>query len=164
MSKNNTLPFKKEFGYIRLARIIKPGSSKLSEILSTFGNIESINALKYEDWASSGILSKAELSRVENISSEEIYEVIKYCTINNIRIITPEDEEYPINFKYIENPPTVIYARGSKLDSGTPHIGVVGARKSTEFGQKAAYSLGAKLALSGFTVVSGGAVGIDSMA
>ena len=164
MSKNNTLPFKKEFGYIRLARIIKPGSSKLSEILSTFGNIESINALKYEDWADSGILSKAELSRVENISSEEIYEVFKYCTINNIRIITPEDEEYPINFKYIENPPTVLYARGNKLDSKTPHIGIVGARKSTEFGKKAAYSLGAKLALSGFTVVSGGAVGVDSMA
>ena len=164
MSKNNTLPFKKEFGFIKLARILKPGSSKLNEILSTFGNIESINALKYEDWAGSGILSKAELSRVENISSEEIYEIIKYCAINNIRIITPEDEEYPINFKYIENPPTVLYARGNKLDSKTPHIGIVGARKSTEFGKKAAYSLGAKLALSGFTVVSGGAVGVDSMA
>lgn len=164
MSKNNKLPFTKEFGYIRLARIIKPGSSKLGVILGAFGDIERINSLKYEDWAESGILSKAELSRVEKISSDEIYEVIKYCKLNDIRIITPEDKEYPRNFKYILDPPTVLYARGNKLDSSAPTIGIVGARKSSEFGQKAAYSLGAKLALSGFTVVSGGAVGVDSMA
>lgn len=164
MSKNNKLPFTKEFGYIRLARIIKPGSSKLGVILGAFGDIERINSLKYEDWAQSGILSKAELSRVEKISSDEIYEVIKYCKLNDIRIITPEDKEYPRNFKYILDPPTVLYARGNKLDSSAPTIGIVGARKSSEFGQKAAYSLGAKLALSGFTVVSGGAVGVDSMA
>lgn len=164
MSKNNKLPFTKEFGYIRLARIIKPASSKLGIILSTFGDIERINALKYEDWAKSGILSKAELSRVERVLSDEIYEVIKYCKLNDIRIITPEDEEYPRNFKYILDPPTVLYARGNKLDSSAPTIGIVGARKSSELGQKAAYSLGAKLALAGFTIVSGGAVGIDSMA
>ncbi|MBQ3088655.1 MAG: DNA-processing protein DprA [Clostridia bacterium] len=161
---NNKLPFTKEFGYIRLQRILKPGSHKLREVLDTFGDIERITALSLKEWIESRILTTAELARINKISNDEIYEIIKYCKFNEIRIITPEDTEYPTNFKYIENPPVVIYARGNTLDNTAPTIGIVGARKATEFGHKAAYSLGARLALAGFTVVSGGAVGVDSMA
>lgn len=164
MKNLGATPFTKEFGYIRLARILRPGSTKLNAVLKEFGNIERINSLTLKEWIESRILTPYELARIEKIDSGEIYEIIKYCKFNDIRIITPEDDEYPYNFKLIENPPTVIYARGKNLKSLEPMIGVVGARKSTEFGNKAAYSLSAKLALSGFTVISGGAVGVDSMA
>lgn len=161
---NYKVPFSKEFGYIRLQRILKPGSGKLNEVMGRFGDIEKVNSLSLKEWIESGILTPYELARIKKISNDDIYEVIKYCKFNGIRIITPEDAEYPKNFRYIENPPTVIYVRGKMLDSSAPIIGIVGARKSTEFGNKAAYSLGARLALSGFTVVSGGALGVDSMA
>lgn len=157
-------PFTKEFGYIRLARILKPGSRKVFDILNTFGSIERINALTVKEWIESTLLTPGEIAGIKRINDSEIYEIIKYCKVNGIRIITPEDDEYPNNFRYIENPPTVLYARGERLDSTAPIIGIVGARKSTEFGNKAAYSLAAKLALCGFTVVSGGAVGVDSFA
>ena len=162
----NTLkiPFTKEFGYIRLARILKPGSVKFNEVMDTFLDIERVNSLSLKQWIESRILTPYELKRIEKISNDEIYEVIKYCKFNGIRIITPEDDEYPQKLRYIENPPTVLFARGKRLDDEEPTIGIVGARKCTEFGQKAAYSLGAKLALAGFTVISGGAIGVDSMA
>ena len=161
---NYKIPFTKEFGYIRLARILKPGSSKLRDVMDAFGSIERVNSLSLKEWIESGILTPYELARINKISNDEIYDVIKYCKFNGIRIITPEDEEYPANLNLIENPPTVLFARGKKLDGSAPTIGIVGARKSTELGNKAAYSLGARLALSGFTIVSGGAVGVDSMA
>ena len=161
---NYKLPFTKEFGYIRLSEILKPGSAKFNEVMDTFEDIERVNSLTLKEWIESRILNTAELARINRISNEHIYNVIKYCKFNNIRIITPEDAEYCRNFRYIENPPVVLYARGKMLDDSTPAIGIVGARKCTEFGQKAAYSLGAKLALSGFTVISGGAVGVDGMA
>ena len=162
---NNAVPpFTKEFGYIKLARILKPGSRKLMEVLNTFGSIERISALTLKEWIESTILTPAELAGIKRINDSEIYEIIKYCKLNGIRIITPEDDEYPNNLRYIENPPTVLYARGERLDSTAPIIGIVGARKSTDFGNKAAYSLAAKLAMCGFTVISGGAVGVDSFA
>lgn len=162
---NNAVPpFTKEFGYIKLARILKPGSRKLMEVLNTFGSIERISALTLKEWIESTILTPAELAGIKRINDSEIYEIIKYCKLNGIRIITPEDDEYPDNLRYIENPPTVLYARGERLDSTAPIIGIVGARKSTDFGNKAAYSLAAKLAMCGFTVISGGAVGVDSFA
>ncbi len=164
MNKNSRPPFTKEFGYIRLGRILKPGSTKGLEILEAFGSIEKINSLTYKEWKDSGLLSSNELNRVKNINDAEIYEIVKYCKFNGIRVITPEDSEYPERLKYIENPPIAIYARGKRLDDSLPVIGIVGARKSTEFGNKAAYSLAAKLSLCGFTIISGGAVGVDSFA
>lgn len=161
---NSKIPFTKEFGYIRLAEILKPGSDKLNEVMDTFGDIEKVNSLTLKQWIESRILNAYELARIERISADHIYDVIKYCKLNGIRIITPEDAEYPTNLRYIENPPVTLYARGRILDNSAPTIGIVGARKCTEFGQKAAYSLGARLALSGFTIVSGGAIGVDSMA
>ncbi len=157
-------PFTKEFGYVRLGFILGAGSHNFPEIIETFGDIERINALTYNEWAESKLLKPAQLARVKNVSAEVIYETIKYCKLNDIRIITPENSEYHPNFKYIEDPPVVLYARGQKIDTSAPHIAIVGARDATDFGKKAAYSLGAKLALSGFTVVSGGALGVDCMA
>ncbi len=164
MKKSDCKPFTKEFGYIRLARILKPGNPKLSEILKAFGDIERISSLTLKEWIESAILTTSELARIKQLKNDDIYEIIDYCRANNIRIITYEDAEYPPSFRLIENPPAVIYARGKRLDETVPTIGIVGARKSTEFGNKAAYSLAARLALSGFTVISGGAVGVDSMA
>ena len=161
---NSKIPFTKEFGYIRLAQILKPGSPKLNEVMDTFEDIERVNSLTLKQWIESRLLTTSELARIEHISNNRIYDIIKYCKFNDIRIITPEDAEYPVNLRYIENPPITLYARGRALDNSAPTIGIVGARKSTEFGQKAAYSLGARLALSGFTIISGGAVGVDSMA
>lgn len=161
---NGKIPFTKEFGYIRLAEILKPGSSKLNEVMDTFEDIERVNSLSLKQWIESRILTTAELARIERVSAEHIYDVIKYCKLGGIRIITPEDEEYPTKLRYIENPPAVLFARGRRLENSEPTIGIVGARKCTEFGRKAAYSLGAKLALAGFTVISGGAVGVDGMA
>ena len=93
----NTLkiPFTKEFGYIRLARILKPGSVKFNEVIDTFLDIERVNSLSLKQWIESRILTPYELKRIEKNSNDEIYEVIKYCKFNVIRIITPEEDEYP---------------------------------------------------------------------
>lgn len=160
----NKPQFTKEYSYIWLSRVLGAGSNRLYDVLALRENIQQILSLSFEEWKLSGILSPSELKRLKSINSDEIYATIEYCKENNIRIITPEDSEYPNGFRSIENPPAVIFARGLPLESDTPKIAIVGARKATDFGKKAAYSLAAKLALAGFTVVSGGAKGVDGMA
>lgn len=160
----NSNSFSKEYGYIFLSRVLGAGSNKLYDVLSLKSTVEEICNMPFDEWQASGILSSGELKRLKNINPTEIYSVIDYCKENGIRILTPEDSEYPSGFRSIENPPAVIFARGMLLESDTPKIAIVGARKATDFGKKAAYSLAAKLALSGFTVISGGAKGVDAMA
>ncbi len=159
-SLKNTSPF----AYIWLARVLGPGNAKSFEIMERFSGAETLCTMDSTELKNTGVFSKAELNRAAGIEPESILKTIEYCKKNAIRIITPLDSEYPAGFGFIEMPPLVIYARGEILDNSRPCFGMVGSRKSTDFGLKAAYSLSARLSLSGFTVVSGGALGIDSMA
>ena len=78
-------------------------------------------------------------------------------------ILTLEDERYPPLFRTIYDPPCVVYARGA-ADLSRPSIAVVGARRATEYGLNVAEKIARDLSLSGLSVVSGGARGIDSAA
>jgi len=51
-----------------------------------------------------------------------------------------------------------------RFDPSTPTIAVVGARKTTEYGREVTKLLTAELVLSGFTIVSGLALGVDAVA
>ena len=72
---NYKLPFTKEFGYIRLSEILKPGSAKFNEVMDTFEDIERVNSLTLKEWIESRILNTAELARINRISNEHIYNV-----------------------------------------------------------------------------------------
>lgn len=152
------------FYYLWLQRVIGVGSNKLRDVIEYFGSAKEVFLAGDIALLESDIFSKSEIAESVRISEEEILDVIDYCNKNSIRIITPEDEEYPQSLNYIEAPPTVLFVKGNRLDMSVPHFGIVGSRKASEFGQKAAFSLGARLSLSGFTIVSGGALGIDKMA
>lgn len=164
MKELQNRPVTKAYAYLYIARLLGAGSPKLYDLLSLRPEVEQICQMSVADWRETGLLTPGELRRVDRIIAKSIWETLDYCAAHDIRVITPEDAEYPAGFRGIENPPAILFARGLPLDGSAPTIGIVGARKSTEFGQKAAYSLSAKLALAGFTVVSGGAVGIDNMA
>ena len=56
-------PFTKEFGYVRLGFILGAGSHNFPEIIETFGDIEKINALTYNEWAESKLLKPAQLKK-----------------------------------------------------------------------------------------------------
>ncbi len=72
---------------------------------------------------------------------------------------------YPMLLRGIEDPPVVLYLKGLLAPEHLFHsIAVVGTRKPTSYGRSTAKELARDLALSGVTVISGMAVGIDSLA
>lgn len=80
-------------------------------------------------------------------------------------IITIEDEEYPKLLKNIYDPPYVLYCKGEHIDwDNLLTVTVVGTREPDDYGRKATEYLAKDLALSGATIVSGMARGIDSLA
>lgn len=82
----------------------------------------------------------------------------------NIKIITLEDSNYPKLLKEIHNPPYLLYTRGESANLSAPMISVVGSRKYTSYGSQAAGALAKDLVNAGFTIVSGMAIGIDTLA
>jgi DNA processing protein len=81
-----------------------------------------------------------------------------------INYINIDNENYPELLKTIPDPPKRLYYQGDVGLLDTTAVAVVGARKATDYGAWASYSLAKTLAECGVTVVSGMAYGIDSWA
>ena len=81
-----------------------------------------------------------------------------------IRIICPDDEAFPVLLRTIHDPPLVLYIKGTFEPRDLNAFAIVGSRKCSFYGREQAERFAALLAGSGFTVVSGGARGIDSAA
>jgi DNA processing protein len=78
---------------------------------------------------------------------------------------TWKDPQYPHQLKHIADPPIVLYVNGELEPEMLTHaVGVVGTRRPTSYGQKIAKEVARGLSEHGVTVVSGMAVGIDSLA
>lgn len=151
------------FFSVYMAEVLGVASKRQEAVLTHFGTPENFYRATAEECRLHKLLTPAQLTRKESLRDEKVFEILNYCNHNNIRILTRESSEYLYRLQTIEFPPLVLYARGRALTEG-PAVGIVGTRHPTEFGCKSAYSLAARLSLSGFTVVSGGALGVDTMA
>jgi len=77
------------------------------------------------------------------------------------QILVPEDEQYPQALRDSKEPPIALYVLG-KLPQNKACIGMVGTRKITAYGRRAANTLATGLAEAGAVIVSGLARGVDS--
>jgi DNA processing protein len=81
------------------------------------------------------------------------------CVSKKINIISYWDENYPKFLKEITIPPIVLYCKGAlKYEKS---IAIVGTRKADKRSSDVARRLSSELAASGFSIVSGMAIGID---
>jgi DNA processing protein len=81
-----------------------------------------------------------------------------------IRIICPDDEAYPALLRTTPDPPLTLYVKGAFEPRDLNGLAIVGSRKCSFYGREQAERFAALLAGAGFTVISGGARGIDSAA
>lgn len=89
---------------------------------------------------------------------------IEKAEAKRIGFITPDDDVYPHLLKTIPDPPLVLYLTGSIEARDLNAIAIVGSRKCSFYGREQAERFGQLLAQSGFTILSGGARGVDSAA
>lgn len=81
----------------------------------------------------------------------------------NGRIYFKGEEDYPQELLSIKEPPVALYVRGVLPSDGSANVGMVGTRKITPYGRRAAAKLSEDLALSGVVLVSGLARGVDTI-
>jgi DNA processing protein len=79
-------------------------------------------------------------------------------------LVTFEDNEYPVYLREIFDPPPVLYCAGRPEALQGPAVAVVGSRRPSPYGRAVAEKMAADLASRGIVIVSGMALGIDSIA
>lgn len=80
------------------------------------------------------------------------------------RLVTPVDAEYPEPLKTIYDPPLCLYVRGTLEKKDAQALAIVGTRRASHYGTAQADRLAYQISKAGFTVVSGLARGIDTVA
>jgi len=80
-----------------------------------------------------------------------------------IWILTRADKEYPQKLKQVlkHRSPPILYGAGEKKILRTKGVAIIGSRNVSEKDTQFTFALGEKLAYSGYSVVSGGARGVD---
>lgn len=101
---------------------------------------------------------------IKRIGNETLQQKSKFLEQTGIKCIDFTSNEYPENFKIHEMFPPVLFYRGKKLSCEKPSIAVVGTRKPTRYGVETTIKLVSQLVKHGFSIVSGGARGIDTVA
>lgn len=90
--------------------------------------------------------------------------VLDWIGKKGFSVLLNEDEGYPELLREIFDPPFVLYVAGNPEVLSEPAVAVIGARRPTPFGRAVAEKLARDLAACGLVVVSGMALGIDSLA
>lgn len=90
--------------------------------------------------------------------------IVARCAELKIAVVGLFDSEYPAKLAAIPDPPPVIYVRGPVDLLRDPGIAVVGTRKASGAGLRAARTIAEFLVRRGIVVVSGLALGIDAAA
>ncbi len=139
--------------------------ARSDELLSYFDTPEEVFNASAEELRLSGILTLRRIEILKNTPISRSDEIIKECNNRGYQIITPDSELYPRRLKNIDAMPLVLYSIGdSSALNDAVSIGIVGTRNASEYGTELAQKMSYRLAECGATIVSGGALGIDSEA
>ncbi|MBE6902549.1 MAG: DNA-protecting protein DprA [Ruminococcaceae bacterium] len=143
--------------------VMLPHNSRTAELLNTYGSaLEAAKAMRDGECT---FLTPQEKQRVERTRTREVRALINECNRLGIRIVTLDDDEYPVLLKAIPDPPIVLFVKGSLAPlNDLPSLAVVGPRSPSEYGRNATDRICTELAKDGIALVSGLAVGVDSVA
>jgi DNA processing protein len=97
-------------------------------------------------------------------AATEVEAELERAQAAGVSLICLEDDGYPEVLKTIPDPPPVLYVRGQFEPRDLNGFAIVGSRRCSHYGREQAERFAALLAQAGFTVVSGGARGVDSAA
>lgn len=103
---------------------------------------------------------------VENpaVYLEKAYQILAECTQKNIEVLAYWDENYPRALFQLPDPPSHLFFQGQLSQVQSKLMAVVGTRTPTHYGRAATAEWVSQLSQSGWGILSGLALGIDTIA
>jgi DNA processing protein len=140
------------------------GSVRFNQILSYFGDLSVAWEAPAEAFREAGLPERALnnfLKKREEVDIDRLYGSI---LAEKIKILTLSDGDYPRLLREIDQPPPVLYVKGSFTPADDLSVAMVGTRRVTAYGQQITRDTSLYLAGHGLTIISGLARGVDALA
>ncbi len=137
---------------------------KLKTILEKFSSLEKAYFADKSDlyklpWRKKSIeifLSKRKIANIDKI--------IEKIEKNEILVSFIKEDSYPELLKNIYDPPPILYYQGNLKTNWQKSLSIVGSRHPSFYGQKVVKNIVSNLVNSDLNIISGLAIGIDSLA
>jgi DNA processing protein len=141
------------------------GYHKKRQLLDMFEKDDDIKASFLSNKNIYGILTEQEIAKMTAMASDEkLDKIIESYNNSNVITITIYDERYPAILKEIATPPLCLYCKGNIQLLDSYCVGVVGSRRSTDYGLVVTEKYTKALVEADVTIVSGMALGVDTIA
>ncbi len=151
--------------WIWLSLCCTPDSATFPKLIAKFGGAKEIyeaDIKKISEVIGYRTSDRKSLDDKDMARAKMIYD---FCRDRNVGLLSYADESYPKALRDIPTPPVLLYYRGILPDFNSElFISAVGTRKLSDYGRRAAFTVSYDLATAGAVIVSGMAVGIDSVA
>ena len=149
--------------WLRLGLIPRLGPVGFRKLLSRFGSPEA--TLGANKTAIESVIGPALAAAVAAGPDEELLaRSLAWTADERNRLLTLADADYPGALLEITDPPPLLYLKGQSSLLQQDALAIVGSRNATPQGLANAEAFGHELSDSGFTIVSGLALGIDAAA
>ena len=153
--------------WLKLGQIKGLGPIKLQRLVEIFGSVENLFDAKPQELLDTRMVKTemlTELAKLKTDPDTNYLKSIDECLSKNIQIVTLIEAEYPLKLKRMPYPPLTLYLWGDVTLLKSKKIAIVGTRQPSEEAKQFAFQSGNYFAAKGFTVISGGAEGIDTAA
>ena len=139
------------------------GAVRFRTLLDYFGDAQTAWNASTNDLVQAGLPAKiaTELGTVR--AAINLDQIEAHLESSKIQVVTWEDDFYPRHLLTIDQPPPVLYLRGSILPEDEWAVAIVGTRRISAYGRQVTEEISAFLAANGITVVSGLARGVDAL-
>lgn len=147
--------------WVWLGMAFGSANDRTDEIIRQFGGAEQF----YREGGARTMerLTQHDRAHLAAVKLDDAKRVAERAQSGGVTVLTPDDARYPQRLRGIWGMPCVLYVDGS-LDGIDERLAVamVGTRRCSDYGFRAAVKIAGELARAGAVVVSGLAIGIDT--
>lgn len=170
------LPDDPRLALMLLSSMVEPGDAELDDLLGEFGPIETVKRLWEGEVPDRLRRLTSALVACTHDPADRAAQIASATRACGARVLIPGDPDWPEQLRDLllvcdadephVRPPRCLWVRGEQdlAQLCRRSVAIVGSRAASEYGQHLADDLAADLTDAGWTIVSGGAFGIDRSA
>ena len=152
-------------GDIALNLIPEIGFVRYTMLMEHFGSADAVFSASRSDLEQVPRLGRKLAETIAGFDAAgELERELAAADKGGVRIFSLSDPDYPEILRDLNDPPLCLYWRGGLPDRDLPLAAIVGSRRLSSYGARMTTAIAADAAAAGFGVVSGLALGADTLA
>lgn len=152
--------------YLAAVRAVVPGlgRSRIPALINALGSARAVFEASAATLTATGLCTpRAVQNFISNRDARLPQRLDYFCRHNGVRILAYTDADYPQSLQNLSDKPLVLYVNG-ELPQANYALAIVGSRRCSEYGVRAAGYFAKAMTREGIPIISGGAKGIDTAA